>query len=85
MITQLGGADPQTLGVIARTSAVKFKNTRKDIQEIGRELGVDYVLEGSVRRQRQFHSAPYDRRGFSLPPVAFQRCGGTIASVKTRP
>jgi|HubBroStandDraft_4_1064222.scaffolds.fasta_scaffold52644_1 TolB-like protein/DNA-binding winged helix-turn-helix (wHTH) protein/Tfp pilus assembly protein PilF len=50
MITQLGGADPQTLGVIARTSAMQYKNTRKDMQEIGRELGVDYVLEGSVRR-----------------------------------
>jgi TolB-like protein/DNA-binding winged helix-turn-helix (wHTH) protein/Tfp pilus assembly protein PilF len=50
MITQLGSADPQHLGVIARTSAMKYKNTGKDMQEIGRELGVDYVLEGSVRR-----------------------------------
>src|SRR5580700_5904301 len=51
MITQLGSADPQRLGVIARTSAMRYKNTRKDTQEIGRELGVDYVLEGSVRRE----------------------------------
>src|ERR1700680_900366 len=50
MITQLGSADPQRLGVIARASAMKYKNTRKDVGEIGRELGVDYVLEGSVRR-----------------------------------
>jgi TolB-like protein/DNA-binding winged helix-turn-helix (wHTH) protein/Tfp pilus assembly protein PilF len=50
MITQLGSTDPQRLGVIARTSAMRYKNTRKDMQEIGRELGVDYVLEGSVRR-----------------------------------
>ena len=50
MITQLGSTDPQRLGVIARTSAMKYKNTRKDVQEIGRELGVDYILEGSVRR-----------------------------------
>jgi len=50
MITQLGRTDPQRLGVIARTSAMKYKNTRKDVQEIGRELGVDYILEGSVRR-----------------------------------
>jgi TolB-like protein/DNA-binding winged helix-turn-helix (wHTH) protein/Tfp pilus assembly protein PilF len=50
MITQLGSSDPQRLGVIARSSAMKYKNTRKDMQAIGRELGVDYVLEGSVRR-----------------------------------
>jgi TolB-like protein/DNA-binding winged helix-turn-helix (wHTH) protein/Tfp pilus assembly protein PilF len=50
MITQLGSADPGRLGVIARTSSMKYKNTQKDVQEIGRELGVDYVLEGSVRR-----------------------------------
>jgi TolB-like protein/DNA-binding winged helix-turn-helix (wHTH) protein/tetratricopeptide (TPR) repeat protein len=50
MIAQLGSVDPQRLGVIARTSAMKYKNTRKDVQEIGRELGVDYVLEGSLRR-----------------------------------
>jgi tetratricopeptide (TPR) repeat protein len=30
---------------------MRYKNTRKDTQEIGRELGVDYVLEGSVRRE----------------------------------
>jgi TolB-like protein/DNA-binding winged helix-turn-helix (wHTH) protein/Flp pilus assembly protein TadD len=49
-ITQLGSADPQRLGVIARTSAMKYKNAHEDVQQIGRELGVDYVLEGSVRR-----------------------------------
>jgi TolB-like protein/DNA-binding winged helix-turn-helix (wHTH) protein/Flp pilus assembly protein TadD len=51
MITLLGSADPKRLGVIARTSAMKYKNTQKDVQQIGRELGVDYVLEGSVRRE----------------------------------
>jgi TolB-like protein/DNA-binding winged helix-turn-helix (wHTH) protein len=51
MITQLGRMDPQQLGVIARTSAMAYKDTRKTSAEIGRELGVDYVLEGSVRRE----------------------------------
>jgi len=37
------------LRVIARTSCVTFKNTRKRIGMIGRELAVGYVLEGSVR------------------------------------
>ncbi|HEX7697103.1 MAG TPA: tetratricopeptide repeat protein [Candidatus Acidoferrum sp.] len=49
MISQLGAMDPKRLGVIARTSAVKYKNSGKGIDQIGHELGVDYVLEGSVR------------------------------------
>jgi TolB-like protein/Flp pilus assembly protein TadD len=50
MITQLGRLEPERLGVIARTSAMRYKATEKGIDEIGRELGVDYILEGSVRR-----------------------------------
>lgn len=50
MITQLGSLDPRRLGVIARTSIGRYKNTGKAIDEIGRELNVDYILEGSVRR-----------------------------------
>jgi TolB-like protein/tetratricopeptide (TPR) repeat protein len=49
MISQLGAMDPNLLGVIARTSAVKYKNSGKGIDQIGKELSVDYVLEGSVR------------------------------------
>ncbi len=49
-IAQLGGLDPERLGVIARTSAMKYKHTNKDVQQIGRELGVQYLLEGTVRR-----------------------------------
>jgi TolB-like protein/Tfp pilus assembly protein PilF len=49
-IARLGNADPQHLGVIARTSIMSYKNTRKHVDEIGRELGVQYILEGSVRR-----------------------------------
>jgi serine/threonine protein kinase/Flp pilus assembly protein TadD len=37
------------LGVISRTSAVHYSNTDKTIRQIGEELGVDYVLEGTVR------------------------------------
>jgi TolB-like protein/Tfp pilus assembly protein PilF len=50
MIAQLGRLNPQRLGVIARTSAMTYKHTSKGIDVIGRELGVSYVLEGSVRR-----------------------------------
>jgi TolB-like protein/DNA-binding winged helix-turn-helix (wHTH) protein/Tfp pilus assembly protein PilF len=50
-ITDLGQLSPENLGVIARTSAMAYKHTDKTISQIGRELGVDYILEGSVRRE----------------------------------
>jgi TolB-like protein/DNA-binding winged helix-turn-helix (wHTH) protein/Tfp pilus assembly protein PilF len=50
-ITDLGELNPERLGVIARTSATAYKHTNKTIAQIGHELGVDYVLEGSVRRE----------------------------------
>ena len=50
VIAQLGRLDPQRLGVIARASAMRYKNTDKGIDQIGRELGVAYVLKGSVHR-----------------------------------
>ena len=50
MITQLGRTTPERLGVIARTSSMTYKSTKKTIEQIGRELGVSHVLEGSVRR-----------------------------------
>jgi serine/threonine protein kinase/Flp pilus assembly protein TadD len=40
------------LGVISRTSAIQYKNTKKTIKQIADELSVDYVLEGSVRWNR---------------------------------
>jgi TolB-like protein/DNA-binding winged helix-turn-helix (wHTH) protein/Tfp pilus assembly protein PilF len=51
LITQLGSLDPGRLGVIARTSAMQYKGSHKDVRQISQELGVDYVLEGSVRRE----------------------------------
>jgi len=50
-ITDLGEINPDRLGVIARTSSAAYKRTTKTVAQIGRELGVDYVLEGSVRRE----------------------------------
>jgi TolB-like protein/DNA-binding winged helix-turn-helix (wHTH) protein/Flp pilus assembly protein TadD len=50
VITGLGRLSPVRLGVIARTSVLRYRAGRKSIAEIGRELGVDYVLEGSARR-----------------------------------
>lgn len=47
MIAQL--SQIRGLTVIARTSVMKYKDTRKDVATIGRELGVGTLLEGSVR------------------------------------
>jgi len=38
------------LRVSARTSAFAYKNVQRDLREVGAELGVSYLLEGSVRK-----------------------------------
>ncbi len=43
-------AKVKAVRVTARTSAFQFKGKRRDVREIGRELGVATVLEGSVRK-----------------------------------
>ena len=53
MISQIGSLDPQHLGVIARTSAMHYKHTQESLDQIGRELGVNYILEGSLRRDSE--------------------------------
>jgi TolB-like protein/DNA-binding winged helix-turn-helix (wHTH) protein/Tfp pilus assembly protein PilF len=53
MIAQLGRVDPERLSVIARTSVMHYKGSSETLPEIGRELGVQYVLEGSVRRDSE--------------------------------
>jgi serine/threonine protein kinase/tetratricopeptide (TPR) repeat protein len=37
------------LGVIARASAAQYKNTNKSLDEIAKELGVGYILVGTIR------------------------------------
>ena len=43
------------LAVIGSTSATAYKGTKKTILDIGRELGVAYILEGSVRWDQPSH------------------------------
>jgi TolB-like protein/Tfp pilus assembly protein PilF len=43
-------AQVRALRIISRTSAMRYKGQRKSIAEIARELNVDAVVEGSVRR-----------------------------------
>jgi hypothetical protein len=50
IISQLGRLNHDQLRVIARTSMMTYKGSRKPIKEIAQELGVNYVLEGSIRK-----------------------------------
>ncbi len=45
-------AEISGLRVISRQSAVQYKNSDKTLQQIGEELGVEYVLEGTIRTDR---------------------------------
>jgi len=38
------------VSVLARTTSMQFKNSKKDVKTIGKELGVLYLIEGSVRK-----------------------------------
>jgi TolB-like protein len=49
IITELAALAPERLAVIARTTAMHYKGSHKDVARIARELGVDYVVEGGVR------------------------------------
>jgi TolB-like protein/DNA-binding winged helix-turn-helix (wHTH) protein/Tfp pilus assembly protein PilF len=50
LIGQLGSLNPDRLGVIGRSSVMRFKGAAHGIDQIGRELHADYVIEGTVRR-----------------------------------
>src|SRR5246500_879408 len=49
MISQLGRLNPEQLGVIARTSVMGYKHKDVRLDQIGRDLSVQYVLENSLR------------------------------------
>jgi len=50
IITHLAALVPTQLAVIARTTAMHYKGSHKDVARIGRELNLDYVVEGGVRQ-----------------------------------
>lgn len=47
--TQLSRVDSQHLGVIARTSAMYYAHAGRDLGQIARELGVQYVLASATK------------------------------------
>jgi TolB-like protein/DNA-binding winged helix-turn-helix (wHTH) protein len=87
LTTHLGALQPSRLGVIARTSTRTYRGTTKSVREVGRELGVQYVVEGTVQReadrvrvtaqlidtrdQTQLWGESFDRRGAGA--LAIQR------------
>ncbi|MBN1825198.1 MAG: protein kinase [Candidatus Eisenbacteria bacterium] len=58
------------LAVISRKSAMQFKGSDLTSQEIGRELGADFVLEGTIQRERPNDPASILRVTSSLISVA---------------
>lgn len=52
-IASLGQIDPENLAVIGRTSVMAYKGTTKSLAAIGKELGVDYLVESSLRAERR--------------------------------
>ncbi len=53
IITALASLAPKQLAVIARTTAMHYKASHKDVARIARELNVDYVVEGGVHRTEE--------------------------------
>jgi len=51
MISRLGAANPEHVSVIARGSVMHYKNSGESLEKIGSALKVQYMLEGSVRRE----------------------------------
>jgi len=51
LIAQLGRLHPAGLSVVARSSVMRYRQGDTPVDRIGRELGVDYLLEGSARRE----------------------------------
>jgi len=49
LIARVGAMNPNRLAIIARTSSMAYKGTQKSAEQIGHELGVDYLLETSMR------------------------------------
>ena len=53
LITELAALAPEEVLVIARTTAMHYKHTQKQVAQICGELNVDYLIEGSVRHEEE--------------------------------
>ena len=50
LITGFGSIQPARLAVIGRSSVIRLKNSRPALDQIARELRVDYLVEGTLRK-----------------------------------
>ena len=50
VIMELARAAPESLAVIARTTSMRYRGTQKNVARVGRELNLDYLVEGGVWR-----------------------------------
>lgn len=86
MITQLGESAPDQLSVIARSTAMQYKDTHKAVEKMGAEQRADYILEGSLRRAGnhvRITAQLYDsRRRGSLWADAYELESSNILSVQ---
>lgn len=85
MITQLGSKYARCLTVLSRPVAAQLKSSRSPLDRVARELGVDYVLAGSIRRWEdhvriaaQLFRAP-DQRSIWAGTYDVETNGDTIA------
>jgi eukaryotic-like serine/threonine-protein kinase len=53
LIAEIGRTNTKDLRVISRASVMPFKGRKEGLTEIGRQLGVDTVMQGSIRRAGQ--------------------------------
>ncbi|MGE5359687.1 MAG: winged helix-turn-helix domain-containing protein [Bacteroidales bacterium] len=53
LITALASVAPPHLAIIARTTAMRYKGSRKDVSRIARELNAEFVVEGVARCREQ--------------------------------
>ena len=76
------------LAVIARNSIFAYKGKAVDLRQIGRELGVGYVLEGSVRKDHdklRIAAQLIDaKNGEHVWAERFDRSGQTHGHYRTR-
>ena len=87
MITRLGQTAPGHLSVIARSSAMQYKGAHKTVEQIAREQRVDYILEGSFRRQGdqvRITAQLFDARGGgSLWTEAYERNTSDLLAIQS--
>ena len=99
-IAALGQVDPDCLSVVGRTSTLRYRKSRKSLQEIARELGASYVVESSIRAEEgwlriasrfiRVHdgvvlwSGAYDRESINVLRLQRELCGAIADEIHVR-